>query len=892
MGRKYLKRLLAVFALACSPIVCIRLASQPRAYAQDAQAVSRVTLSGSTKSADGTPIPGATLRIVQPDTGQTYVTWSDEKGNFDLRSIPVGHYRIEASQLGFEDVKQEFDLTTEKATVVPITMKIATLEAINAANTPATAVPVNPSQTPTTGANKPPAQPAAPGAPTTANPSSTAPQNTQAQNRSGAKGATGQQGGARGRGFQRVDVQGQGGAAGDQTAADAQDASGLGQAASADAGVVIQGSTGQAQSNFGFGSFGDFGNMSQTGGGVANASQGASGAQPGQEAGGAGPAAVFMGAGGGGRGGPGGGGGGGRGGAGGRGPGGRGGQGRGGQNGQGPPWGLQRVMRQRINSYHFSVFDKFEDSAFDARPYSLTQVNPTKESFFKESFGGNIGGPLRIPHVYDGRDKTFVFLNVTGTRNENAVDSFGTVPTSDEAAGNFCNIGIPLFDPTSSNFSGPRTALPCNISSMINPAAASLLSFFPAPNVANTINGAQNFHLQTTTPSDAFNVNIHVLHSINSKLNVQATYNISQTSSRSVNGFPELTGNSSGRGQGLTLGTTENITTRLNNNTTLQFTRQRTQGLNQFTDDTDIAATLGINGVSSAPFDWNLPGISFASFSALNDPNASLRRNQTTRLSDGVTYALPKHTIKIGGELRRVDFNNFADPTPEGSFTFTGALSEQLYNESGNWVPLCNAPATTTLTSQQCSAYQFADFLLGFPENTNVRFSGQPTYLRSWGWVGYATDDWHVNQHLTLTYGLRYEGITPPSELNGSMADLLLNPTFTQGAVVTAGGASPFGGSLPARNRSRRLQRFLAAFRTGVARAGKIFRRQAHDGGAVGLRDFLQPHNLQHAGKRFAEPAAIRYGADGGACGRTTAHAAKRISNFYANGSDYEHDCD
>jgi len=144
MGWKYLKRSLSVFALVCSPIICVALATQPRTFAQDAQAVSRVTLSGTTKSADGTPIPGATLRIIQPETGQTYVTWSDEKGNFDLRSIPVGHYRIEASQLGFQDVKQEFDLTVEKPTVVPVTMKIATLEAINAANqpqAPATAPP-------------------------------------------------------------------------------------------------------------------------------------------------------------------------------------------------------------------------------------------------------------------------------------------------------------------------------------------------------------------------------------------------------------------------------------------------------------------------------------------------------------------------------------------------------------------------------------------------------------------------------------------------------------------------------------------------------------------------------------------------------------------------------
>ncbi len=279
---KHLKRFLAVLALVSSPVICVRLASQPRAYAQDAQAVSRVTISGTTKTPDGTPIPGATLKIIQPDTGQTYITWSDEKGNFDLRSIPVGHYRIEASQLGFEDAKAEFDLSTDKATVVPVAMKIATLEAINAANQPPAAARLRirhklrrPARISRPRSRQHPERPRL------LRPNAAATPSTQAQNR-GARGGTGQQG--RGRGFQSVNVQGQGAAAGDQSAADSQDASGLGQAASADAGVVIQGSTGQAQSNFGFGSFGDFGNMSQTGGGVANASQGASGAQPGQDA--------------------------------------------------------------------------------------------------------------------------------------------------------------------------------------------------------------------------------------------------------------------------------------------------------------------------------------------------------------------------------------------------------------------------------------------------------------------------------------------------------------------------------------------------------------------------------------------------------------------------------
>lgn len=795
---KHVTKIAAVFALVCSPVVCVRLASQPTPMPvapehQDQEAVSRVTLEGTVKTPEGTAIPGATLTIVQPQTGQTYVTWSDEKGNFVLHSVPVGHYRVEAGQLGFEKATQEFDLSTEQQPKLALTIKVATLAEIAAAAQPPAPENAKPGQTetanPAQGQN-PPGNP-----PGNAN-TPPAGQNQQARNGQGG-GRGGQNGGRGGRGFRNVEVQGQGGNPDEAGAAEGQDQSGLGTAASQDAGVVLQGSTSSAQ-NFNPGMFGggDFNPGGQIGQSI-DASRGAAGQGGDQGAGGGAPGFAIAGGGpGGGPGGRGGGPGGGGGGRGGFPGGGRGGRGRGG-NGQEPPWGLSQRLRQRINAYHFSVFDTFGDSALDARPYSLTQANPPKESFYAESYGGNFGGPLRIPHVYDGRDKTFLFINFTGVHNVNAVDSFSTVPTADETSGNFCGLGITLFDPTSSNFSGPRTALPCNISSMINPAAAGLQGFFPASNVAGTINGAQNFHLQSTVPNNNYAVNIHVTQAINAKLNLNGQYNFSQGSSESIPGFPTLLTNTSTRGQLASIGLNYNVTQRLIDSTTLQFTRNRSQGLNLFSGVNDVAGSLGIGGISGAPFDWNTPVISFASFSPLNDPNASLRRNQTTRLNNTWTYALPKHTIKWGGELRRLDYNNFSDPTPEGSFTFTGALTEQLFNVNGAWTPLCNAPGTTTFNTQQCAAYQIADFLLGFPQSTNVRFSGQPTYLRSWGWVAYGTDDWHVNQHLTLTYGLRYEGVTPPTELGGQMADLVLNSNFTQAAVVTAGGTNPFGGTLP-----------------------------------------------------------------------------------------------
>jgi len=79
--------------------------------------------------------------------------------------------------------------------------------------------------------------------------------------------------------------------------------------------------------------------------------------------------------------------------------------------------GAQRVQRQRINRVHFSFYDTFGDSAFNARPYLF--MRPTRQDFqLTESAGLNIGGPLKIPHVYDGTDKTFFYINLAARGRE------------------------------------------------------------------------------------------------------------------------------------------------------------------------------------------------------------------------------------------------------------------------------------------------------------------------------------------------------------------------------------------------------------------------------------------------------------------------------------------
>ena len=103
-----------------------------------------------------------------------------------------------------------------------------------------------------------------------------------------------------------------------------------------------------------------------------------------------------------------------------------------------------------------------------------------------------------------------------------------------------------------------------------------------------------------------------------------------------------------------------------------------------------------------------------------------------------------KHTLSAGFEIRRIENNTFTDPTPEGQFSFSNLMTAQL-NSSGN--PITAAPGTL-------NGYDFASFLLGLPSATNVRFGTPSSYFRSWGYIGYFTDDWRARPNLTLEYGV------------------------------------------------------------------------------------------------------------------------------------------
>jgi len=492
-----------------------------------------------------------------------------------------------------------------------------------------------------------------------------------------------------------------------------------------------------------------------------------------------------------------------------------GGGGRGGGGGGGP-----MVFGRRgfdINRPHGSVYYGVGDAALNAAPFSLTGQPKEKPGYLQNSFGGSVGGPLNIPHIYHGGTKTFYFINFNGKHGENPFDQFSTVPTLLERQGNFSGVDytsgpaqgqqVQLFNPaTNSPF--PGNIIP-GFSSQACPAAGSstgaagLLQYIPCPNLPGNF---QNFHFVTSAISDSDDLNIRLNHSFGAapaggrrgggggrnapRNSLQVGFHYHQSSANLTNPFPSVGGNTNVRSYDVPVSYTRSKG-KLTNIVRADFNRNRTSTQNLYAFNDNITDALGITGVSQNPFDWGLPTLSFTNFASLQDITPALTRNQTYTFSDNMIWNHGKHTWRWGGDFRRVQVNTETDSNPRGAFVFSGLNTSQL-DGSGN-------PVTGT-------GYDFADFLLGLPQQTSEQF-GQNNHFRGNFWDLYAQDEWKMRGNFTLNLGVRYEYVSPLTEINNRIVNLdlspgVLNPALPLGPTpvtpIQPGQVGPYGGPLPA----------------------------------------------------------------------------------------------
>ncbi len=465
----------------------------------------------------------------------------------------------------------------------------------------------------------------------------------------------------------------------------------------------------------------------------------------------------------------------------------------------------------KVNEVRGNLFEEFSNSALDANPYPLnTSSSPQIASHFQH-FAFSLGGPVVLPHVYNGRDKTSFYLHYNLQRMTRPFDIYPTVPTLAERNGDFSQSTISagpfagatpvIYDPLS-NPLGPRQPFAGNQipGSRISPVATGLLDYIPPPNLPGSV---QNFHLQQSLPSAHDRVMGRIVHQFSGRDSFSAFYYFNSSRSKSVRDYPGLDQNRSLRGQNLDLAETHTINPLTVNAFTAGFNRERINTLNPFAFSQNIAGDLGVQGVSQLPMDWGIPWIDFTNFNPLNDVIPSLIRNQTFHLADAVVMDRGAHNLKFGFQFADVQLNAVTDPNARGTFIFSG-YSTSNFTAGG-------APVGGT-------GFDFADFLLGLPQTTSVRYGTSSNYFRSQDFAGFAQDDWKASQRLTVAAGLRYEYSSPFHEKYGHLSNLVVGQGFSTATLVTAQSPGSYPASLINGDRMDFSPRIGIAFRPWASR--------------------------------------------------------------------------
>ena len=452
-----------------------------------------------------------------------------------------------------------------------------------------------------------------------------------------------------------------------------------------------------------------------------------------------------------------------------------------------------------VNQPHGLLYFSDDTSSLDAHPYSLTGIASPQADYNQARFGANVGGPLNIPKIFNGGNKTFFFVGWNGRRGSSPFDAFSTVPTLAERGGDFSALATPIFDPSSGQqlqFNGQNNVMD---PSRITAQAKSLLQFIPQPNLPGA---TQNFHFVTSANTNSDSVNLRLIHNFGAtpmfgnrgagggrgggggrraRNNLNLGLSWTRTTSDIVGAFPSLAGGTGTQGLNANAGWVYGKG-HATNNLRFNYNHNHVSTTNLFSTVTDVAAAAQIGGVSTNPFDWGIPGINFTSFSGLNDPTPRRELDQTFTISDTVIWNRGKHNWRFGADYRRMLQSFRSARNAAGTFTFTGFataryIGGQAQPETGN---------------------DLADFLLGLPQQSSVQFGTNTYNFRANSYDAFVQDDWRIRASLTLLLGLRYEFNGPYTEANNQIANLDVAPGFTSAVPVVPGQTGPFLGVFPA----------------------------------------------------------------------------------------------
>ena len=354
------------------------------------------------------------------------------------------------------------------------------------------------------------------------------------------------------------------------------------------------------------------------------------------------------------------------------------------------------------------------NSLLNAQKFSLSGQNIPKPYSNNTNINASFGGPLKIPKLLSGDRGQFTVNVGIGRSRTGQQGSLTTMPSDLERSGDFSqSVGSKGQDLVTPVIYDPTTGAPFPLNKIdptrISPIAAALLNYYPSPNLPGQ---TRNFQLPTTSHSNTNSLNLRLNQTLTSKNRISGGLGYSGNSSSSPNIFG-FTDTGSGRGMNANVSYTHNFTSRIISTLNYTFSRNRSLASPFFAYKTNVAAMLGIQGVSTDPLNWGPPNLSFTNFAGLSDGSASLSRSQTSAVGGSLLWVHKTHNLSFGTDFRRQQNNRDSDPNGRGAFNFNGYATSAIVNgaavpgRASTWRTSCwgrrTSPRSVTATLRSTS---------------------------------------------------------------------------------------------------------------------------------------------------------------------------------------------
>ncbi len=431
------------------------------------------------------------------------------------------------------------------------------------------------------------------------------------------------------------------------------------------------------------------------------------------------------------------------------------------------------TSKSGTNVLHGGIFENLQNTVLTAgNPF--THSTPT---IIMNDYGGFLGGPISIPHLYDGKDKAFFFMSYEGLRLPRQVPLITNVPSEDMRSGNLVDYlaGTPIYNPDGSSIN------PANVP--ISPVSANFLRyFFPAPNSGGSSDYQNNYRVNYPAPISSDQADLRLDYVLTSKQSmfVRGTYKIRSVitppnpncTEYCVNAGSPITGafGNPETDQGVTFSHNYAISNSLVNEfragfNGTHFTTAMLEGTSA-----GYLSLSGIQGITPNPVP-TAPDVSITGFMVTGGANPSVQHSVIVQLLDNLTWSKGKHTFKFGGDVRRMtdhDDNVFG----------TYAAGQYFFNNSTQYSDVNGNPVFI--------GDPYTAFLLGYPDYTyNAEQLNHPNMNgRGYSYGVFAQDDWKITSRLTLNLGLRYELHPPLKDAGYNTAAFL--PTYNVDGVTGA----------------------------------------------------------------------------------------------------------